>query len=159
MSTSSITGGGSTNLTAGRIGITAPLYAGVMGVIDGSGNVQGASATNPVRVDPTGTTVQPVSGVITPTTSTGIAPAAASVGITSAQAVAANASRKGLILVNTSNNVISIAFGANAAVLNSGITIYPNGGAYEMDAYNFTTAAINAIAAGASSNLTVQEWQ
>jgi hypothetical protein len=34
-------------------------------VRDASGNLVGASAANPVRIDPTGTTVQPVSGTIT----------------------------------------------------------------------------------------------
>ena len=44
---------------------TAPTSATEIGVIDGSGNLQGASATNPVRIDPTGTTVQPVDGALT----------------------------------------------------------------------------------------------
>jgi hypothetical protein len=84
-------------------------------------------------------------------------PTAASVGITSAQAVASNANRKGLVLTNTSSANISLGFGA-AAVLNSGITLYP-GGTFNMDEYSFTTAAINAIASVAASNLGIQEWQ
>lgn len=86
------------------------------------------------------------------------APAAASVGVVSAQAVAVNANRKGCLLVNTSLNYISIAFGANAAVLYSGITLNPSGGSFWMDAYSFSTEAINAIASGAASNLAVQEF-
>lgn len=83
-------------------------------------------------------------------------PTAASVGVASAQAVAANASRKGLVLVNTSVNRISLGFGA-AAVLNSGITLYP-GGAYCMGEYDFDLGAVNAIASAAASNLAIQEY-
>jgi len=84
------------------------------------------------------------------------APTAVSVGIVSAQAVAANANRKGLLLVNTSTNYISIGLGS-AAVLYSGITLNPSGGTFWMDEYSFTTSAVNAIASGAASNLAVQE--
>lgn len=85
------------------------------------------------------------------------APTAASVGVASAQAVAANANRKGLILVNTSTNRISLGFGS-AAVLDSGVTLYPNGGSYSMGEYDFDLGAVNAIASGATSNLAIQEY-
>jgi hypothetical protein len=84
-------------------------------------------------------------------------PAAASVGLTSAQVLASNASRKGLTLTNTSTANISLGFGS-AAVLNSGITLYP-GGVFYMDEYCFSTQAVNAIASVAASNLGIQEWQ
>jgi hypothetical protein len=84
-------------------------------------------------------------------------PTAVSVGVTSSQILAANANRKGLILVNTSSANISLGLGTTA-VLNSGITLYP-GGAFNMDEYCFTTAAINAIASVAASNIGIQEWQ
>jgi hypothetical protein len=84
-------------------------------------------------------------------------PTFATVGVTSAQVLAANASRKGLILINTSTGNISIGFGSTA-VLNSGVTLYPNG-TFFMDEYMYTTSAITAIAANASSNLAIQEWQ
>lgn len=83
-------------------------------------------------------------------------PTAATVGASSGTAVAANASRRGLVLINTSNNRISLAFGATA-VLDSGITLYP-GGVFEMDPYTFDTGAVNAIASAASSNLAIQEY-
>lgn len=83
-------------------------------------------------------------------------PTATSVGVASAQAVASNANRKGLILTNTSVNTISIGLGATA-VLNSGITLYP-GGSFQMDEFCFDTGAVNAIASAASSNLAVQEF-
>ena len=84
-------------------------------------------------------------------------PTAATVGLTSAQAVASNTSRKGLTLTNTSTANISLGFGS-AAVLNSGITLLP-GGVFYMDEYCYNTSAINAIASAASSNLGIQEWQ
>lgn len=86
------------------------------------------------------------------------APAAVAVGVGSALAVAANANRKGLVLTNTSVNNISIGFGANAAVLNSGITLIPAiCPQWKMDEYTYSQEAINAIAAGAGSNLAIQE--
>lgn len=153
-------------------------------ITDGT-NVLGVSA-HPVRIDPTGTTIQPVSwtsqtvtvtqgtgtnlhvvvdsGVITvsgtvstKTALTASAPAAATVGVTSATAVASNSSRKGLVLINTSANTISLGFGS-AAVLASGITLNPNGGTFVMDEFTFSTAAVTAIASGASSNLSVEEY-
>lgn len=86
------------------------------------------------------------------------APTAATVGVASGSAVAANAARRQLILVNTSANNISLGFSGNAAVLNSGITLVPNG-SYEISEANgnLYTGAVNAIAAGAGSNLAVQE--
>lgn len=53
-----------TEASIGIRGNTAPLSANLIGVVDGSGNIQAASATYPVRTDPTGTTVQPVSGTV-----------------------------------------------------------------------------------------------
>jgi len=100
--------------------------------------------------------VDVLTGVITKIPLTASAPTATSVGIVSAQAVAANAARKGLLLVNTSVNYISIGIGS-AAVLYSGITLNPLGGTFWMDEYSFSTAVINAIASGAASNLAVQE--
>lgn len=78
------------------------------------------------------------------------------VGVASAQAVAANANRKGLVLTNTSNKIISIGLGATA-VANSGIVLTANG-VWVMDEFTFTTAAVNTIASGASANLAIQEF-
>lgn len=83
-------------------------------------------------------------------------PTNASVGVATASAVAANANRKGLVITNTSVNTVSLGMGA-AAVLNSGITLYP-GGVFVMDDYTFTTVVINAIASAAASNISVQEF-
>lgn len=86
---------------------------------------------------------------------TASSPTSASVGTSSAQAVASNASRRGLILTNTSANIISLGIAATA-VLNSGITLAPYA-VWFMDEYSFATGAINAIASAASSNLAIQE--
>lgn len=100
------------------------------------------------------TTALPVSQAPVPLTAS--APAAASVGVASAAALAANAARKGLVLVNRSNNTISIAFGA-PAVLDSGISLDP-GGSFTMTRETFTTAEVRAIAGGAASALAIQEF-
>lgn len=93
---------------------------------------------------------------VSKTALTASSPTAATVGVASAQAVASNSSRKGLILVNTSANYISLGLGATA-VLNSGITLAPYG-TFVMDEFCFTTGAVNAIASAASSNLAIQEY-
>ena len=104
---------------------------------------------------PSGT--QPVSGTInTKTDLTPSAPTAASVGVASALALAANANRKGLKLINTSNARISLGFGS-AAVLDSGVTLFP-GGVLNMDEYDFDLGTVNAIASVAASNLAIQEY-
>lgn len=98
-----------------------------------------------------------ISGTIsTKTDLTPSSPTTATVGITSAQALAANANRKGLIIVNVSVNKVSLGIGSTA-VLNSGITLYP-GGSFEMGEYCFDVGAINAIASVASSVISIQEF-
>lgn len=95
--------------------------------------------------------------VSTKTPLTGSSPTFATVGTSSAQVIAANSSRKGLVFVNTSANNISFGIGANPAVAGSGITLTPNG-VWDADEYTYVTSAINAIATGAGSNLTIQEF-
>jgi len=95
--------------------------------------------------------------VIASTVLTPSAPDAASVDdAASGQVVAANASRKGLILVNTSSARISLGFESDA-VLDSGVTLYP-GGTFNMSEFDFTIGAVNAIASIAASNLSIQEY-
>lgn len=86
------------------------------------------------------------------------APTFATVGVGSAQVLARNTARRGVVLVNTSANRISLAFGSAAAVLDSGITLYGLGGSWSMDELAFTLDAISAIASGAGSNLAIQEF-
>lgn len=140
-------GGGGGNAAAGPTGSPVPGSADYLGINVG-GNLVGVSATNPV----------PVTGAVSATVASAAnAPGAVSVGVTSTSLLASNASRKGVIVVNTSSNTVSLAVGA-AAVLNSGITLTPYG-TFSMDAYDFSTAAINAIASAAASNVAIQEWQ
>ena len=94
----------------------------------------------------------------TKTSLTPAAPAQATVGASSGLLLASNSSRTGLFVFNGSANTVSFAFGSNAAVLNSGITLYP-GGVWYMDEYTFTTAAVNAIAGAAGSLVSIQEFQ
>lgn len=144
------------------VAVTGPLTDGqlratpvpVSGTVTASGPLTDAqlrAVAVPVSGTVTVGSVVSTKGDLTPA-----APAAATVGVASAQAVAANASRKGLVLVNVSNNRISFGLGATA-VLDSGITLYP-GGVWEMDEYTFDVGAVNAIASAASSPLAIQEW-
>jgi hypothetical protein len=73
--------------------------------------------------------------------------------------VAANAARKGLILRNlsTAGQRISLGFGASAAVLDSGITLYPLD-VFNMGEYDFDVGAINGIASAAGALMAVQEF-
>mgnify|MGYP001566627182 CR=1 FL=1 len=99
---------------------------------------------------------QPVLNLTDSKTTTFAAPTAASVGVASAQALASNTNRKGLVLVNTSTvETISISIGGTA-VLRSGITLLP-GGSFTMDDLTFSTAAVAAIASAAATNLSIQE--
>ena len=117
-------------------------------------NAAGAAAVN---IQDGGNTITVDGAVdVTKTALTPASPTAATVGVATGLAVASNASRKGLILVNTSSARISFGFGV-AAVLDSGITLYP-GGSYNMGEYDFNTAAVNAIASAAASNLGIQEF-
>lgn len=100
-----------------------------------------------------------VSGTVsTKTPLTASVPTTATVGVSSAQAVASNASRKGLVIVNLSSNTISLGFGSNNAVLNSGITLTTLGSVYEMSEYDYTTSSINAIASSGGSVISIQEF-
>lgn len=118
-------------------------------VLNSSAGDEIGTVANPLRAEVVGT-------ISTKTDLAPSAPAAVSVGVASGVAVAANASRKGLILTNTSTATISLGFGA-AAVLNSGVTLYPSG-VFCMGEYDFDTGDINAIASAAASNLAIQEF-
>lgn len=128
----------------GTDGAAAPTTALQVAGRDGSGNLQA------VLTDTNGNLV--VSERIALTYA---APTSASVGTSSATALAANANRKGLVLVNISSAKIFVAFG-QTAVINSGIALYP-GGIYVMDPFLYNTAAVSAIASAAASTLAIQE--
>ena len=79
-----------------------------------------------------------------------------SVAVATPLVLAANESRVNAVFVNDSSEVIYLARG-NAAVIGSGIRLNANGGSYEIDASNLFVGAVNGIATGAGSNLTVSE--
>lgn len=135
------------------------LIVGQVGVQGGTG-IRTAST---LRVTVATDDVVPISGsigntafAVTKTDLTPSAPTTTSVGVASAQAVAAAATRKGLVLRNLSSNRISLGFG-NTAVLDSGVTLYPRD-TFAMDDYDFDLGAVNAIASAAASPLSVQEY-
>lgn len=122
------------------------------------GTVKAAStaalATDPalvVAISPNGT-------VSSKTDLAPASPTTAAVGVASGSAVAANASRKGLHLRNTSTSGQRLSLSMNgAAVLDSGITLYPQD-IFEMNEYDFDLGVINAIASAAAASLAVQEF-
>jgi hypothetical protein len=111
----------------------------------GVSSASGGSSTDPTYV----TTIR--------TNQTASIPTHATVGTSSAQVIASNTSRTGLVLINDSSAKIYLGIGANAAVVGSGIMLYPNG-VYDMSEYDFVQSAINAIAGTAGNNLTIQEF-
>lgn len=134
---------------------TAASAGGAVTIADGADVAEGSKA-DVAWTSGSGSVIALLKALTGAIALTASAPAAASVGLTSAQAVAANANRKGLTLTNLSAGNISFGIGA-AAVLGSGVTLTPNG-VWEMDKYTFSTAAINAIAAGAAAALAIQEY-
>jgi len=84
------------------------------------------------------------------------APTNAVVGLTSAQILAESPRRTGLFIRNLSNHTIAIAFG-NDAVIGSGINLLKDE-SFSMGAYDFSTAAVNAIADFAGCNISIQEF-
>lgn len=78
---------------------------------------------------------------------------ATTVGSSTTAVLTADAGRKGLILVNDSDEAIYLAFGASA-VANEGVRLNASGGALVLDNSLMTTQAINAICASGSKVLT-----
>ena len=121
-----------------------------------------SSSSNPtqaVNIQSSGTALTNTGGAlnISGPVQTGNAPTFATVGVTSATALAANSSRTAVILTNTSTNTIYLGFGANAAVVGSGVVLFPNSSLL-LDAIDNIQQAITAIASGSSSNLAIQEF-
>lgn len=143
-------GGSGGNASVGVTGVAAPASATEIGVIDNGGELQGASASNPVRVDPTGTTVQPVSGTITaldyvPTTinSTG----QVTITSTATNIIAQNTARQGVVITNSSAT-ITVYVGTSGVTSSTGLPLTP-GQAITLP----TTAAVYAIASSTSGTV------
>jgi len=128
--------------------------------INGSVTVVSSNAANllanvTVTNFPTSQTVSGNVNIVT--TTTALSPSSYTVNTASVLILASNTNRKGLILTNAGNNLVSLGFG-NVAVANAGVTLYP-GGTFNMDAYSFTTSNVNAIAVVAGTVVGIQEWQ
>lgn len=80
-----------------------------------------------------------------------------SVGVSSVQVVPERYTRAGLTLVNISSNNIFLSLNGSAAVMYKGDCLVPNS-TWNMDDFSFTNGSIYAIASGANSTLTIQEY-
>jgi len=122
-------------------------------VTDGT-NVLGTSA-HPVRIDPTGTTVQPVSGTVTaaaPASSTSTVSRVAT-STTAATLLAANASRKGFI-VSSEAGITYILLGSGTVTTTNYTRQLPATSSLENDLW---TGAVSAIRASGTGNVQVTE--
>ena len=117
-----------------------------------------ANQVNALKVDGSAVT-QPVSGSVNVNRVAiiGSAPATANTTTTSAIVVPANASRKGLTIINLTSTRVYLSFEGNTAVVNSGIML-ANGGSFSMDNFSFTLGAVRAIVASGTSILSIQEF-
>ena len=131
---------------------------GAVTISDGSDVAEGSTTDAAVYGDVNGTVEARLRGMSAMMLGRGTAnaPASASVTGSSAIVVAANASRKRMVIINTGTANVSFGDG-QAAVNGNGITLLP-GGTWVMDQFTFTTAAIYAIS-GTSSTLAIQEYQ
>lgn len=112
-----------------------------------------ATASDPALV----VAVSPGTPISTKTPLTANSPTVATVGVASAQILASNTSRKGLHIFNNSVNIVYLGFGSTA-VIGSGDVLYP-GGIKNMDEFDMSTAAVNAIATAVNSSVSIQEYQ
>jgi hypothetical protein len=93
-----------------------------------------------------------------------LAPSNTTVGAASVVVVPANAARAGLIITNTSANLIYLGINdaagqkSNPAVVGAGIALTANGGQFKMDALSFSTDQVNAISVSSAQTLCVQEF-
>lgn len=86
-----------------------------------------------------------------------LAPAQTIVDTISAQAIAANTSRKSLIISNLSDFKVSLGLGATA-IKDKGIVLYP-GEKWNMNNHSYCTVAIYAIAESTNCVISIQEFQ
>jgi hypothetical protein len=124
----------------------------MMGAVTTAGPTYVTGQTSPLSL-----TTQGAQRVDTKSVRTFSAPTAAIVNTTSTLILAANTSRKGLYLSNTTGNQqVSFGFDGNAAVYQNGLTLYP-GEKFWMDEYSFSTGAIYAITITATTYIGIQE--
>jgi hypothetical protein len=78
------------------------------------------------------------------------------VGSSSTTILAANANRNFAVFVNDSDETIYLDL-SGTAVINSGIRLNANGGAYEINLANMYTGIVTGICSSGSKNITVTE--
>lgn len=83
-------------------------------------------------------------------------PTSATVGIASNPVLAANPNRVSAIFINNSINDVFLSR-SGTAVLNAGILLKANGGAYEINSTNLYKGTVSAIATAANSLLAIEE--
>jgi len=100
-------------------------------------------------VDDSGLPSGSSSGIVTP------AHTKVSVGVASTTVIAANTSRKSLLIVNDSDTTVYLNLAGDAAVLNEGVRLNSGGSSYEMSAGlgNLVTGAIAGIHGGSGTKL------
>jgi hypothetical protein len=131
---------------------------GAVTIADGADVAQGYTSDSAVYGDVAGTEAAKLRGISSMLRGLGTANAPSSATVSSADSVVlvANSSRKKMVIMNL--GTVNVNFGDGAtAVVNSGITLTPNG-TWVMDRYTFTTAAIHAICS-TSAILAIQEYQ
>jgi hypothetical protein len=86
------------------------------------------------------------------------APATATATSSSTQVVAANPTRRGLIIINLGAVNVSFSYdGVSPAIVGGGITLTANG-TWVMDQYTYSTNAVLAISASTPCTLSIQEY-
>lgn len=93
-----------------------------------------------------------------PLSSSANAPSSVTVSSVSTSIIAANADRKGLVLINNGTKDCFLGIGT-AALLNNGILLKANGGTWIMDPETFTTQAINGITSSSTTTMLIQEFE
>lgn len=83
-------------------------------------------------------------------------PTKVSVGSSSTTVLASNSHRLFAVFVNDSDETIYLSL-SGTAVMNEGIRLNANGGAFEINITNLYTGIVKAICASGSKNLTVTE--
>jgi hypothetical protein len=139
------TSGGGSNASVGPNGSPIPGDSTLIGSENSSGNLEPASASNPLP-----TSSYPSAAVAESATNV-------SIGTSSSTVLASNTLRRGVNICNISFGTVSLGFGA-AAVAYTGVTLGP-GGTFWMDATDFTTASITAISTQTNTTIAVQEFE
>jgi len=125
----------------------------VLGVnlrISGSGgSVEGGTASNPIRVDPTGTTTQPVKEVKAATSAlTNVAGSATNVTV-----LASNANRLRCIITNDNTSILYLKFGATASATSYTYRLLPQASITE-DKYTGIIDGIWGVAGSGAARVT-----